>query len=103
MALLKFTNQTKVAVNWNDGITRGTFHAIFESRKDESGDNKLMLCDLKDVDLGDLKETFISAFNGDTKASEVVDQEMGAKGVEVIIAIQNARADFLSRNGRANR
>lgn len=103
MALLKFTNQTKVPVNWNDGITRGIFHAIFESRKDESGDNKLTLCDLKDVDLGDLKETFISAFNGDTKASEVVDQEMGAKGVEVIIAIQNARADFLSRNGRANR
>ncbi len=103
MALFKFTNQTKVAVNWNDGITRGTFYAIFESRKDEAGDNKLTLCDLKDADLGDLKETFISAYNGDIKASEVVDQEMGGKGVEVIIAIQNARADFLSRNGRANR
>jgi len=103
MALLKFTNQTKVPVNWNDGITRGVFYAIFESGKNESGDNKLMLCDLKDVDLGELKEAFIATFNGDEKASEIIDKEMGVKGVEVLIAIQNARADFLSRNGRANR
>jgi hypothetical protein len=92
-----------VPVNWNDGITKGVFYAVVDSRKDEGGDNKLTLCDLKDIDMGDLKQTMIDAFNGDQEASEKIDAEMGMKGVEVITAIINARADFLSRNGRANR
>lgn len=89
--------KTTTDVFFNDGEVKGSFKASTDEK-----DGKLVLLDLQGIDLGDAKEAFIEAFNADNWTESMKDS-LGTKAVELGLAIMNARADFLQRNGRAMR
>lgn len=89
--------KTTNTVYFDDGEQKATFKATTDEQN-----GKLVLIDLKDIDLGDAKKTFIDAFNSDDWTS-AMRESLGVKAVELGLSIMNARADFLQRNGRAIR
>lgn len=98
MANFNFSEtKTTTTVFFNDGIQKATFKATTDEKN-----GKLVLVDLKDIDLGDVKQTFIDAFNADDWV-DAMREALGVKAVELGMAIMNARADFLQRNGRVMR
>jgi hypothetical protein len=98
MANFNFSNtKTTTTVYFNDGEQKATFKATTDEK-----DGKMILVDLKDIDLGDAKQAFIDAFNSEDWA-DTMREALGVKGIELGMAIMNARADFLQRNGRASR
>lgn len=99
MAMKIDFSKTKTTTNvfFDDGEVKGSFKATTDEK-----DGKLTLVDVSGIDLGDAKQAFIDGFNAENWVDAMRDS-LGVKAVELGMAIMNARADFLQRNGRASR